>query len=414
MIENYYKDSDAVERLRSGPLGPHLDSAVTSLVGEGYTASTVRSYLWAAGNFGRWLAANGHGADDVDEQIVGDYLDERRLEGKLHRSQRRAAHHVLDHLREKGVVPKLEPAVVESPIDRLLVRYERHLRVERGLSEATVVNYRPSIHRFLVERFGDEPLRLRELRPADVSRFLVRQARTLSHGRARVMTAALRSLFRFLLQNGEIELDLAASVLSVAGWRQGSVPKYLTPKEVERLLEACDQNTGSGRRNYAILLLLARLGLRAGEVVALELDDIDWRTGEIMVPGKGNRREGVPLPSDVGEALAAYLRQDRPSCATRRVFIRTRAPHRGLANPSTVSTLVRRALEQADLHPPTQGAHLLRHSLATRLLREGASMAEIGQLLRHRSPSTTEIYAKVDFDGLRSLALPWPSTGGVR
>ena len=414
MLENYYKDPDAVERLRSGPLGPYLDLAVTSLVGEGYTASTVRSHLWAAGHFGRWLAANGHGAGELDQRIVDSYLDERRREGKLHRSQPAAVRHVLDHLREEGVVPVQEPAGAESPIERLLVRYKKHLRVGRGLTEATVVNYRPYIHRFLTERFGDEPLRLQYLMPSDVSRFLVRQSQSLAHGSARVMTAALRSLFRFLLQNGEIEVDLAAAVLTVADWRQGSVPKYLAPKEVERLLEACDRNTGVGRRNYAILLLLARLGLRAGEVVALELDDIDWRAAELTVPGKGLSRESVPLPSAVGEALAAYLALDRPSCATRRVFICMRAPHRGLAHPSTVSTLVRRALERADLHPPTRGAHLLRHSLATGLLREGASMAEIGQLLRHRSPNTTEIYAKVDFNGLRALALPWPGTGGVR
>ncbi|MCH7565905.1 MAG: tyrosine-type recombinase/integrase, partial [Gemmatimonadetes bacterium] len=189
---------------------------------------------------------------------------------------------------------------------------------------------------------------------------------------------------------------------------------YLSVEEIEDLLDACDQSTRTGRRDYAILVLLARLGLRAGEVVALELDDIDWRAGEIVVRGKGLLHDRLPLPPEVGEALAAYLRWHRPPVSTRRVFVRMRAPLRGFAGPSTVSTIVRRALDRAGLNPPLKGAHLLRHSLATGMLRSGASMAEIGEILRHRSPNTTEIYAKIDFVGLRPLAQPWPVAGGGR
>src|SRR5437879_431748 len=225
------------------------------------------------------------------------------------------------------------------------------------------------------------------------------------------MATALRSFFRFLLQKGELPVDLAASVPTVANWRLSTVPKYLTAEEVKRVLQTCDRRTATGRRDYAVLLLLARLGLRAGEVVALRLEDTNWRAGEILVRGKGSFHDRMPLPPDVGEALTFYLRQDRPACRTRRLFVCMKAPCRGLAGPSTLTTIVRRALARADLHPPFKGAHLLRHSLATSMLRSGATMAEIGEVLRHRAPNTTEIYAKVDFEGLRSLPHPWPMGG---
>jgi site-specific recombinase XerD len=204
---------------------------------------------------------------------------------------------------------------------------------------------------------------------------------------------------------------LAAAVPTVANWRLSTVPKYLSSEEVKRVLKACDRRTASGRRDYAILLLLARLGLRAGEVVALQLDDLNWRAGEILVRGKGLFHDRMPLPSEVGKALASYLRRDRPACQTRRVFVCMKAPRRGFANPSTLTTIVRRALARADLHPTFKGAHLLRFSLATSMLRSGATRGEIAEILRHRTLQTTEIYAKVDFQGLRSLAHPWPMGG---
>jgi len=260
----------------------------------------------------------------------------------------------------------------------------------------------------LVERFADAPLRLGELNAADASASILRHARSLSLGRAKLMVTALRSFLRFLLQHGEIDTDLAAAVPAVSGWRQASVPKHLGSQDVQRLLDGCDRHTAMGRRNYAILLLLARLGLRAGEVVALQLDDVDWRAGEITVCGKGSVQDRLPLFPDVGEAVADYVRRDRPRCTSRRVFIRMKAPHRGFVSPAAVSTIVERAVDQAGLHPPVRGAHLLRHSLATGMIRRGASMAEIGQVLRHRAATTTEIYAKVDLEGLRALARRWP------
>jgi integrase/recombinase XerD len=200
----------------------------------------------------------------------------------------------------------------------------------------------------------------------------------------------------------------------VPQWRSAELPKYLTPEEVERVISACQRDNRADSRDRAIILLLARLGLRAGEVLALELDDVDWRSGELKVRGKGGRHASLPLPADVGEALAGYLRHHRPGCTTRRLFVLSKAPYRGFAESECISSIVRRAINRAGLQAPFKGAHVLRHSLATGMLRSGASLDEIGEVLRHRSTQTTAIYAKVDVQGLRSLALPWPMKEGLR
>jgi site-specific recombinase XerD len=219
----------------------------------------------------------------------------------------------------------------------------------------------------------------------------------------------LRSFLRYLRQRGQIATDLAGAVPAIACWSLSGLPKFLPADQVKQVLACCDRTTPVGKRNYAILLLLARLGLRAGEIVALALDDIDWENGDILVRGKGQRLARLPLPSDVGEALVEYLRDVRPAGRTRRLFLRIRAPLRGLASSVSVDCIVARALKRAGLAPPLKGAHLLRHSLATDLLRQGASLAEIGQLLRHSQPNTTQIYAKVDIEALRGIAVAWPA-----
>jgi len=289
------------------------------------------------------------------------------------------------------------------------------LTTERGLAPVTVSDYVDVLRRFLTERFGNGPLDFSTLTVSTITTFVIRQARTMSPRYAQSMVSALRSICRFLRQRGAIDRDLAAAMPSVSDWRLATIPKYLNPEEVERVLQTCDGKTAVGRRDHAILLLLARLGLRAGEIIALELDDIRWRAGDILV--RSSKRlplDRLPLLAEVGDALATYLRRDRPPHTTRRVFLCTRAPRRGFANPSTVSTIVRRALARAGLSPALKGAHLFRHSLATRMLRHGASLPEIGMVLRHRAVQTTEIYAKVDLDGLRALTQPWPETGGAR
>jgi site-specific recombinase XerD len=416
MSEDLFKEPVAAERLGRDPLEAHIDSFARSLVDLGYSSSTVRTSLWCLADFSGWIQRRDVAVGDLDDRIIDVFVDERQRHGRLHRSHRPAVRRLVEYLREQGIVRAPTPERPSAPLPGawLLRQYEEHLRAERGLAPASVVAYLSYVRRFVDERFGEQPLRLRELGPRDVSSFIVRYAHSMSPGTAKLMVTALRSFLRFLFQRGQLEVNLAEAVPRVADWRLSTIPRYLSVEETEDLLDACDQSTGTGRRNYSILVLLARLGLRAGEVVALELDDIDWRAGEIVVRGKGLLHDRLPLLPEVGEALAAYLRWDRPLVSTRRVFVCMRAPLRGFAGASTVSTIVRRALERAGLNPPKKGAHVLRHSLATGMLQSGASMAEIGEILRHRSPNTTEIYAKVDFAGLSLLAQPWPVAGGGR
>jgi integrase/recombinase XerD len=381
---------------------------MTSLTEQGYADQTVRAKLQLLTKLEQWLRRNRLSIRNLDEQLVGAFLKHRK---RVQLGNLKTLQQFLDHLRKSGIVPDRELVPDQSPLAALLKRYEEYLRSERGLVTITIRDYKASARTFLAERFRKSQLLLKEVKPSDSSDFVLRHGRSVGVRRAQLMTTALRSFFRFLFQTGELPTDLAASVPTVANWRLSTVPKYLSTEEVKRVLKTCNRHTATGRRNYAILLLLARLGLRAGEVVALQLDDINWRAGEILVRGKGLVHDRMPLPADVGEALASYLRRGRPACQTRRVFVRIKAPRRGLAGPSTLTTIVNRAIARADLHPPFKGAHSLRHSLATSMLRLGATIEEIGEVLRHRHPSTTEIYAKVDFDGLRSAAHPWP-TGG--
>jgi site-specific recombinase XerD len=281
---------------------------------------------------------------------------------------------------------------------------------DQGLAESTVVNYTWHVQKFLSERFGTGPVRLLDLQAQDATRFIQQTARDHSARHAQLRVAALRSFFRFLHCQGEIEMDLAPALPKVANWALSSLPKYISAEAVQRVLDQCDRQTPVGRRTYAVLLLLARLGLRGGEVLRLNLEDLDWHQARIIIrASKGPSWTQLPLTPEVGEALARYLRQDRPRGGDcRRVFLRARAPHVGLSDTQAITSLVRRALKQAGVESARKGAHLLRHSLATDLLRQGASLHEIGELLRHRSPNSTAVYAKVELTALRPLAPAWP------
>jgi site-specific recombinase XerD len=264
----------------------------------------------------------------------------------------------------------------------------------------------------LVRRFGDKKLVLESLHVDDVTDFILDRASTLSPARTSVITSVLRCFLRFLYQQGKLANNLALSVPTAANQRSKGLPVGLDNQQVRKLLRCCDQTSHHGMRDYAILLLLARLGLRACEVVRLTLEDINWEASDLLVRGKGDHQERLPLLQDVGQALAKYLEKARPRSECRRVFIRSIAPRQGFITSSTVRHVVERALLRANLHPKHRGAHLLRHSLATNMLRQGASLLQIGQVLRHRQLQTTEVYARVDLASLRRLAQPWP--GGVR
>jgi site-specific recombinase XerD len=404
MVDQFYSFPSSCERLRLGPLGPYIDAFVQQLSKRGYARWTVREKIRMVASLSRWLQREKRRVEDLDEHIVTDFLRYGRCKGLSQHGAPPALRDFLGHLRDGDVIPHAR--VEHGPLHNIEGCFTRYLIEERGLSKSTIANYLSAARAFLSERFGG-PLSLHELAPKDITGFILHQANRMNPRRAQLVTAALRSFLRFLYQQGKISIDLAASVPSVANWRLSDLPKSLEPDDVERLLKACNRATCTGRRDYAVLLLLAHLGLRAGEVVHMELDDMDWENGELMVRGKSLRQDRLPIPKDVGEALAAYICEGRPHCSSRRVFLRLKAPLQGFASSVAVCNIVQRALGRADLHPQRRGSHLLRHSLAIKMLRGGASLTEIGEILRHELPSTTEIYTKVDIAALRALALPW-------
>jgi site-specific recombinase XerD len=410
MIERLFPDPLAQQNLYGEPFGPYVEGFAAQLAIQGYAAATTKEKLRLIAHLGRWLKRHGLPLVALDEERVRQFLDDHGRT-QLRRGDGPTCRMLLGYLRELGSISPPTEIINDTPLRRIEFGFTHYLVTERGLSTATVINYSPTVHRFLEEHFGSGEVALGELSPQDVHRFLLRHAPRVSRGRAKLMVTALRSFFGFLRQRGDITSDLAGAIPAVTNWRLTGLPLSLEPEQVEALLDSCDQDTALGQRDYAILLLLARLGLRAGEVVALTLDDLDWDTGTFVVRGKGKRQERLPLPKDVGEAVADYLRQSRPHCVSRRVFIRLHAPYCGFSSSVAIDDVVRRALERTGLNPAQKGAHLLRHSLATRLLGSGASLEQIAQLLRHAHPQTTEIYAKVNLQSLRALAQPWPGGG---
>jgi site-specific recombinase XerD len=317
---------------------------------------------------------------------------------------------LLQHLRRIGAARPAR-APIGNARTALEHEFEAYLFEERGLSPVTVHRYVDEIGLFLSDGFRRRAFVPSRIRASLINAFVSRRSQHIAPHSMKLTVTALRAFCRFLRLRGDITSDLADAVLTVPNWRLASLPKWISATQLEQILKQCDRRTILGQRNYTILLLLARLGLRAGEVVAMSLDDVDWEAGELLVRGKGPRQERLPLPHEVGKEMARYLQHGRPRCSTRRFFVRAKAPLRGFATPAAISTIVERAIDRAGLDLPSRGAHILRYTLATDILRGGGSLAEVGELLRHRHPDTTALYAKVDLAALRSVAPPWP---GVR
>jgi site-specific recombinase XerD len=312
---------------------------------------------------------------------------------------------ILVPLRDQGMVPPPEPPPAENtPLAQLLREYETYLLEDRGLAPSTTLGSLRTAGQF----FGDVGVcdleTLRRLSASDISGFVLRQANTMAVSSAKLMVTQLRALLRFLHVRGLCG-QLAAAAPALAGHRLSRLPKHIPWEEVQQLLDSCDLGTSVGQRDHAILLLLSRLGLRAGEVAALELGDMHWHGGRILVHGKGGRQDWLPLAQDVGEAIVGYLQGARPPTTSRKLFLQSRAPHGDLST-GTINALVRQASRRA--HLPLRSAHQLRHTAATQMLRAGVSLQGVAEVLRHLSLDTTAIYAKVDHLALRSLARPWP------
>lgn len=391
----------------TGPLGSLAEGFETELRRLGYKPGVASKQLGLLGDLSRWLEDGGIAPGELTRECVADFVGARRREGRARFVSLMGMATLLRYLRGASVIPEPSRPVPVGPTEVLLERYHRFLVNDRGLAEAVVAQYETGARLFMdfVDACG---LNLADVSAGDVSTFVTDHCARPVRLAPRELATILRAFLRFLYVVGITRLPLAQAVPPVASWSATTLPKAIAAGVLARLLRSCDRRTARGRRDYAILVLLARLGLRAAEIVTLRLEDFDWRTGEVVIHGKGRRDERLPLPADVGEAVVGYLRRGRPRTDNRAVFVRTAAPLVGLT-PNAVTHVVYAACNRAGV--PRVSAHRLRHTLATDLLRSGAPLTEIGQALRHRSISTTAIYAKVDHDALATLARPWP--GGV-
>ena len=394
----------------TGPLEQYAAGFVAELARLGYTGNSASGQMFVMGHLSRWLASEGLDASGLTPQVAQRFLVVRREAGYVLYLSARALAPLLGYLRGAGAVPPEPEHAPVSAAEALLDRYRGYLVTERVLTPRTARGYVDAVRPFAAGRDHAGELDLAGLTAAEVTGFVLATCPGLRKGTAKLTVTALRSLLGWLQVAGEIPAPLAWAVPAVASWRLAGLPKALEPGQVAALLASCDTGTAAGRRDLAMLTLMARLGLRAGEVAGLALEDVDWRAGEITVHGKGRRSERLPLPDDAGEVIASYLRDGRPVPfeGDRRVFLRVRAPHCGLTTGG-VTAAVFGAGKRAGAGPVH--AHRLRHSAATAMLRAGAPLPEIGQVLRHRRLLSTAIYAKTDLAALRTLARPWPAGG---
>lgn len=405
----------ALAEQAKGPLSPHLPAFVTTLIDQGYAVVCVRAKAWRAAEFDAWLDVQGVGLAGVQDEHVDAFL--RRpyqprsdCRDTPRRHEPTAVRQLLRYLRARGLCAA--PTLAVTPADELAASFAQHLQHERGLAATTIRGYRNLARDFLTHRFGSDAIALGAIRATDVIGFVRQEAQRLRPRGLKHVVNGLRAFLRYAQYRYEINSALLSAVPAVAAWTTTPpLPRAISAEHARRVIASCDLRTAVGRRDCAVLMLLARLGLRGGEVLTLQLEDIDWDAGLLRVRGKNGHQCMMPLPVDVGEAIAAYLRQGRPPSPDRHVFLRTRAPHRGLLHGSDgIGSIVRNALERAGVDAPHKGSHQFRHALAVGMLQSGASLPEIGELLRHRSQLSTSIYAKVDLPALRPLALPWPGS----
>jgi integrase/recombinase XerD len=389
----------------SGPLAPLEVGYRSWLAARGYAPRTVIDRVWQLDHLSRWLEREGLAPNELTRERVEEFLAVRRAAGYVTWVTTRSMIVPLAYLREVGVAPAPPPPAADGPVEELLAAYRDYLARERGLADDTIYRYERVARLFFKQREQEDGLALERLAAADVSGFLARECPRRGVSGARDLVARLRPFLRYLHVSGLISSPLRWAVPGVADLRDRKLPRGLEPAVVAKLLASCDRRRMVGRRDYAILLLMLRLGLRAGEVAALQVDDLDWRRGEVLVRGKGSREDRLPVPADVGAALVSYLLRRGHFAGSRALFLRVRAPA-GALGSCGVMHVVREACARAGV--PVVGAHRLRHTAATEMLRAGASLPEIAQVLRHRELRTTAIYAKVDRTALRALALQWP------
>jgi integrase/recombinase XerD len=408
MLENYFDSPVRIRALRDNSVGASFESFAQELSEADYAPSSVRGHIWSAEQFTYWAGRQSIPLARFDDAVVerfNRYLTHSRSPLHHHSNRVRIVHGArmfLSHLRSKGVVAT---ATIEPADPALLVAFRRWMHQQRGTYNYTLESYSRPI-RDLLKRIGEDP---EQLNAQSLRQFFLKRCQRQGVPTVQMCATALRMFCRFLSAEERCSRDLAAAIPTIAHWRLSSLPRYLTAQDVECVIAACNSVSSTGRRDRAILLLLARLGLRAGDVVQLRLADINWQEAWIQVSGKSRRYMQLPLTQEVGDAIASYIRDGRPETGATAVFVRSRAPYRALGPHSTISKIVAAALQRANVRRPSRGAaHLLRHSLASSLLRQGASLQDIANVLRHQSVTTTQIYAKVDVAALQQIAQPWP------
>ncbi len=401
------RPSSRVSNVRvGGPLAPFADAYERELSERGYTRRTAEGQLRQAARLSRWLEAGDMSAGDLSVTRIEEFLATQRASGG-HRSSwsRPALLCLVDLLVEIGVATAEEPVVSVSWTETLLGSFERHLLRERGLAAGTIRGYLAHARRFL-DRLAPS-VELRAGKAGDVTEAVLSESAVGSVSTTQNFVAALKSLLRFCFVEGLIDVDLSGAALAITGRRRSSLPRGISSTDAKALLASCDRRSALGRRDYAVIVTLLRLGLRRAELAGLCLDDIDWRAGEVMVRGKGTRLDRLPLPVEVGEAIATYVKRGRPLTDRREIFLRARAPFGPMA-PGTVASTVRRACRRAGI--TEVGAHRLRHTAACEMVAAEVPLVEIAQVLWHRSLQSTALYARVDLDQLRGVAAPWPGS----
>jgi len=410
--EDYLGGSRLFRRLKNGPHGELVERYARRLVEERLARKGTRQCLNVVGGLLDWIAKRRCMLANIDEHVVERYLRPRASRQSVQTGNRAALKRWLSVLRDEGAIAPAAPPRL-TPHEQIFKEFEDYLRTERGLAPRSIIRHLPTIRRFLHEVCGAGADGLGKISQESVIGYIERHARDWSPSTGKTMCWSLRAFLRYIHHRGLNPRALAGCVPSIRRWKSATLPTYLSAAQVQKALDSCDRSTAMGRRDYAILMMLARLGLRPDEVATLTLDDIDWRAGEMHFRAKGRQRAQMPIPPEVGAAIVEYLRNERQKSSCRRLFVRTRAPYIGFANGTAITQIAKSALERAGIKGCAhRGAHIFRHSLATELLRSGATLTEIGQLLRHKSHDTTRIYAKVDIEALRTLSLPWP--GGFR
>jgi site-specific recombinase XerD len=411
MLEKIYHDKLAIQELRQGVLGKYVDDFALYLHELGYSKKQLRFRLAVIRRLSAWLTKNNVSLFDLNEDQLNQFIKIRAKQSKtfLQHGHRKILSFFINYLRLKKIIPQSIPVIPENEsIERIIQAYTKYLDEDKGLCASTIIRNKKIIYDFLYKQFGKNEFIAKKITQNIILVYIIKFKEMYALKSLQVMVSVLRSFLRYLVMIGKVNVELANCIPAMPSWRAAHLPVFLVKAETIKLLKACDRRTPTGRRNYAILLLLMRLGLRASEVLKLTLDDINWDLSELEVRGKGRKRRVLPLPSDVGKAIASYIYYARPKCLDRHVFIRSCPPYKGLGNSSSISAIVRRALIAASLKPQQMGAHLLRYTAAMETLSNGATLFEIGELLGHCSVDTTAIYTKIDVVSLKELAQPWP------